>query len=408
MEARFPLILDGATGTQLQKRGYTGGICAEQWVLEHPSVMQEIQTEYIAAGTKVLYAPTFGANRVKLEENRIFNQVEDYNRRLVQVCRQTAGDDAFVAGDLTSVGKFLLPIGDTSFEELLEIYTEQARALEAAGVDLYAIETITTLPEARAALLAVKSVSDKPVIVTVTCDANGKMLTGTDVTAALVVIQGMGADAFGLNCSVGPEDMLAQIRRLSEYAEVPLIAKPNAGMPEIEDGQTVYKLPPAEFASIVPALADAGVSIFGGCCGTTDAHIRAIADAAGQARMRRPAPLHPDLLTAATEKAVFLLPADIKCDTVLPADEDLEDTLDEACGGDDALIGVRITAEEDLENFSDAQYAVTKPLCLFCEDAALLEEALKLYQGRALYEGSLPEAALQPLQKMYGLILPPV
>ena len=405
MEVQFPLILDGATGTQLQKRGYTGDICAEQWVLEHPSVIQEIQAEYIAAGSKVLYAPTFGANRVKLEENRIFNQVADYNRSLVQICRQGAGSDAYVAGDLTSVGKFLLPMGDISFAELVEIYAEQACALEDAGVDLYAIETITTLPEARAALLAVKSVSDKPVIVTVTCDENGKMLTGTDVTAALVVIQGMGADAFGLNCSVGPEDMLSQIRRLSEYAEVPLIAKPNAGMPEIEDGQTVYKLPPAEFAAIVPDLADAGVAIFGGCCGTTAAHVHAIAEAADVVDIKNPAPLHPNLLTPATEKEVFLLPADARCDSILPADENLEDALDEACSGSAKLIGIRITSGEDLENFSDAQYAVTKPLCLYCEDAALLEEALRLYQGRAMYEGSLPENTLAPLTKKYGLII---
>ena len=405
MEVKFPLILDGATGTQLQKRGYTGEICAEAWTLEHPGTIQQIQAEYIAAGSRVLYAPTFGANRVKLEENGIFNQVEDYNLRLVSICRQGAGPDAYVAGDMTSVGKFLLPMGDISFEELTEIYTEQAAALEKAGVDLFAIETIMTLPEARAALLAVKSVSQKPVIVTFTCDETGKTLTGTDVTAALAVMQGMGADAFGLNCSVGPEDMLVQIRRLSEYAQVPLIAKPNAGMPEIENGKTVYRCTPEEFAALVPQLADAGVALFGGCCGTEAAHVKAVADAAAAATIRKPAPKSPDQLLLATEKEAYLLPADVQCSVVLAADETLEDALDEVCGGDDVLIGVRIDSEEALENFGDAQYAVAKPLCIFCEDAALLEAALRMYQGRAMYEGSLPEEVLLPLCRKYGLVI---
>ena len=173
MEVNFPLILDGATGTQLQKRGFTGGMCAEQWVLEHPDAILEIQRAYVDAGSNVLYAPTFGANRVKLEENGIFNQVEEYNIRLTELSKQAADGRAWVAGDIAPTGKFLYPMGDASFEELVEIYTEQAAALEKAGVDLFVIETTMTLPEARAALLAVKSVSSRPVFVTFTCDESG-------------------------------------------------------------------------------------------------------------------------------------------------------------------------------------------------------------------------------------------
>lgn len=404
MELHFPLILDGATGTQLQKRGYTGDVCAEQWVLEHPEAIREIQAEYIAAGSDIVYAPTFGANRVKLEEHGIRDRVEDYNTRLVELSRRTADGAAWVAGDIAPTGKFLEPMGDASFEELVEVYTQQVAALEAAGVDLYVVETTMTMAEARAAVLAVKSVSRKPVFVTFTCDAKGKTLTGTDVTAALVILQGMGVDAFGLNCSVGPEEMLTQLRRLAEYAEVPLIAKPNAGMPEIENGQTVYRCTPEEFAAVVPEFAAAGVAIFGGCCGTTAGHIRALKESAAGAPFKRPEPLHPELLPLATEKLPVLLPPETRIGEVLACDDDLCDNLDDALENDDPVVAIRIAGEEELETFAEEQYRISKPLCLVCEDAALLERALRLYQGRAMYEGPLTERELLPLQRRYGLV----
>ena len=226
MEIRFPLILDGATGTELQKRGYGGDVSAEQWTLEHPDVIVGIQRGYVAAGSQVLYTPTFGANRQKLEERSIFNQTADYNRRLAALSREAAGGKAWIAGDLAPTGLFLAPLGEASFEDLVDIYTEQAAGLEAAGVDLYVIETMMTLSDARAAVLAVRSVSDKPIFVSFTCDESGRSLSGTDVTAALTVLQGMGISAFGLNCSTGPEQMLVQLRRLREYARVPLIPTP--------------------------------------------------------------------------------------------------------------------------------------------------------------------------------------
>ncbi len=404
MEIYFPLFLDGATGTQLQKRGYDNSVCSEEWVLMHPEMMHEIQRNYIDAGSNVIYAPTFGANRVKLEENGIFNQVADYNRRLVEISQQAAQGRALVCGDIAPTGKFLAPLGDMSFDEMVEVYTEQAAALEQAGVDLYAIETTMTLPEARAAVLAVKSVSEKPVIVTFTCDESGKTLTGTDVVAALVVMQGMGVDAFGLNCSVGPEKMFAQLRRLHEYAEVPLICKPHAGMPELEDGKTVYRCTPQEFAEAVPALVDAGVTIFGGCCGTEPEHIAALKRAAAAGEMKRPQPLHPELLPLATEKNAFLLPPNTPCGEILTADESLSDAIETAEDSADTLLSIRIENEEQLENFSDCQYAVSKPLCLLCDDVTLLEQALRAYQGRAMYEGALTEKELLPLARTYGLV----
>ena len=245
----LPILLDGATGSELYKRGMPAGAYTEQWVLGHPEALLELQRGYVAAGSQVLIAPTFGANRVRLEQHGIFGQVADYNRRLVELSRQAAGGRALVAGDMAPTGLFIAPFGESSFEELVAIYTEQAAALAAAGVDLFLIETTMTMPEARAAVLACKSVSDRPVWVTFTCDENGRTLSGTDVLAALIVMQGMGVDAFGLNCSSGPAEMLEQMRRLTPYTTVPLIAKPNAGLPETVEGQAVYHCPPEEFAS---------------------------------------------------------------------------------------------------------------------------------------------------------------
>ena len=188
MELYFPLVLDGANGTELQKRGYDSSKCTEAWVLEHPEVMEQLQREYIEAGSDVVYAPTFGANRVKLEENGIFNQVGDFNRRLVEISKkavESAGKDALIAGDIATTGKFLAPLGDLTFDELYDIYHEQAEAMEEAGVDMYVIETIMTVPDARAALLAVKDVSDKPVLVSFTCRVWASMLSGSTAAQGL-------------------------------------------------------------------------------------------------------------------------------------------------------------------------------------------------------------------------------
>lgn len=405
MELYFPLILDGANGTELQKRGYDGSVCAESWVLEHPEVMQEIQSGYINAGSNIVYAPTFGANRVKLEENGIFNRVGSYNRDLVSVSKAVAGERTLVAGDIATTGKFIAPLGDITFEELYDIYYEQAKALEEAGVDMFAIETIMTVPDARAALLAVRAVSDKPVLVSFTCDENGRTLTGTDVQAACVILQGMGVDAFGLNCSVGPEDLLVQIRRLREVAEVPLAAKPNAGLPKTVDGKTVYDCPPEVFEEYTKKFAAEGVCLFGGCCGTDETHIEAIRKGLKDFSLVRPDPVKHAGIVCATEKDVFIIKPGTAIDTVLKCGPELENDIKKENRGASEVIAVEISSEEDLDEFALAQYAVRKPLCMVCEDACLLDQALRLYQGRALYAGNLSTHELLPLVKKYGLII---
>ena len=403
MNITFPLILDGAMGTQLAKAGIPGGVCPEQWICEHPDAALRIQKAYVDAGSQVIYTPTFGANAASLEKHGLFNKVGEFVPKLVAISKEAASGKALVAGDISATGTLLYPLGDMTFEELYEIYLEQAHVLEDAGVDLFVIETMQTVAEARAALLAVKTVSRKPVFVSFSCDENGRTMTGTDVCAALQIMQGMGADAFGLNCSVGPKEMLTQIRRLAEYACVPLLAKPNAGLPQLVGGKTVYSVGAEEFASYAPAFAAAGVSLFGACCGSDETHIAAIRAALNGAPMRSPAPAHPELLPCATEKDAFPLDPAVTCAQALACDDELEDNLSELEDGE--LLGIEIRSHSDAAAFADAQYAVRNPLCLICDDAELLEKALRAYQGRALYEGTLSDDALAPLVEKYGLII---
>lgn len=405
MEICFPLILDGATGTQLQKRGFTGDTSTEQWVLEHPEAIQEVQRRYVAAGSQVVYAPTFSANRQKLEERHVFNQTEEYNERLTAISKEAVGGKAWIGGDMAPTGLFLAPLGTASFEELVDIYTEQAAGLEKAGVDLYVVETMMTLSDARAAVLAIRSVSEKPIFVTFTCDENGRSVSGTDVVAALTVLQGMGIGAFGLNCSTGPEQMLVQLKRLHQYARVPLIAKPNAGMPVIVDGKTEYDCPPEEFVSCVGEMLANGVSIFGGCCGTTEEHIAALKQALDGAKIVYPAPEFADMLPASTEKNACYLPVNAGHGEVLSAEGDLESALADALEDSYQMVALRIDAWGDIDALADVQYLISKPLCVVCDDVELLEAALRTYQGRALYEGSLSEDMLLPLCDRYGLLI---
>ncbi|MBR1987397.1 MAG: homocysteine S-methyltransferase family protein [Mogibacterium sp.] len=405
MELYFPLILDGANGTELQKRGYDGSKCTEAWVLEHPEVMKQLQKEYIEAGSDIVYAPTFGANRVKLEENGFFNMVKDFNKRLVEISKEAAAGKALVAGDIATSGKFIAPLGDISFSELYDMYHEQAEAMEEAGVDMFVIETIMTVPDARAALLAVKDVSDKPVLVSFTCDENGRTLTGSDVRAALVIMQGMGIDAFGLNCSTGPAEMLEQAKRLRDLAEVPVAIKPNAGLPKTVNGETVYDCPPDEFVKHTKEFAELGAGLFGGCCGTGPEHIAKIAPELKDFELRKPDPQYRDKIVCATEKDVFILEPGIEAGEIIECGPDLEDQIRKANKSDSQIITVKINCEPDIDEFEAAQYAVRKPLCIVCEDAALLNDALAVYQGRALYAGSLSDEELAPLVRRYGLII---
>ena len=402
MKLEFPLVLDGAMGTQLYKKGYTPGICPEQWSLENKDKVVSIQKAYVDAGSQVIYTPTFGANRIVLERNKIIGKVREYNLALVDISKEASGGRALIAGDMSPTGAMLKPLGQLTFEEMFEIYREQAAALEEAGVDLFVIETMMTVAEARAAVLAVKSVSDKPVFVTFTCSENGRTMTGTDIRAALVIMQSMGVSAFGMNCSVGPGEMAEQIRKLKEITRIPLIAKPNAGLPKNEDGINTYDVTADEFASFVPVLADAGASIFGGCCGTDESFIAAVKTALETVSYNQNNIISETQLCA-TERNIFSLEEMPEFSEIFDCDEDLEDNLMDSNPGDP--VAVRFSSEEDLEIFAECQFSVSGPLCMICEDAEILEKALRLYQGRAIYFGELSALTLAPLVRKYGLII---
>ena len=276
------VFLDGATGSNLIKRGMPAGACPEKWILEHKDIFRQLQREYVDAGSNIIYAPTFTANRIKLKEYGLEDEIVRINRELVALSRQAADGRAWVAADLTMTGEQLIPIGRMDFEELIDVYKEQIRITQEAGADLIVIETMMSLQETRAALIAAKEVSSLPVMITLTFEADGKTLFGTDAVTAAVTLEKLGASAVGANCSTGPDQMTDIIRSISRMVSIPVIAKPNAGLPSLnEKGETVYDMKEPAFVEGMRELIFSGASILGGCCGTSPSYIRAITDAFG-------------------------------------------------------------------------------------------------------------------------------
>ncbi len=267
------LILDGATGTELQKRGMPQGVCPEIWCLDNPKVLKSIHLDYLNSGTDMVSTCTFGANALKLREYGNFD-VKKINRRLTAIARSAVGKNCLVAGDIGPLGKFIEPFGPLDFDDAVDIFKEQVKGLIQGGADYLAIETMMDIQEARAALIAVKEITDKFVSVSMTYELNGRTLSGTDPVTALVTLQSLGADAVGCNCSAGPQDMIKFILEMKPYAKVPLLAKPNAGIPELIEGKTNFMMGSEEFSFYSKELALNGVNLLGGCCGTTPEHIK--------------------------------------------------------------------------------------------------------------------------------------
>ena len=291
------LYLDGATGSNLVKAGMPSGICPEQWILEHQDVMLQLQKDYVQVGTNILYAPTFTANRVKLAEYHLEKNMTSMIRDLVAISKKAAestpGHPVYVAGDLTMTGEQLKPMGKMELETLIDIYKEQILCLVDAGADLLVVETMMSLAETRAALIAAKEVCDLPVIATLTFEADGRTLFGTDAKTAAIMLESLGASAIGANCSTGPAQMENIISEMVSHTRIPVIAKPNAGLPFLdENGTTCYNMEAEEFAEEMEVLVNAGATILGGCCGTTPEFIRQIHERFGTdakvAASRRP------------------------------------------------------------------------------------------------------------------------
>lgn len=422
-----PVILDGATGTNLQDAGMPVGVCPEQWILEHEDVMIRLQKDYVEAGTNILYAPTFTANRIKLEEYGLEEHLEEMNERLVGISREAAGDRALVAGDLTMTGQQLFPMGDLMFEELVDIYKEQVRAILKAGVDLFVVETMMSLQESRAAVLAIRETCDLPVMVSLTFNEDGRTLYGTDPATAVVVMQSLGADAVGLNCSTGPEEMLAPVKEMVAYANIPVLAKPNAGLPELVDGVTVYNTTPEEFAAVGKKLVEEGAAIVGGCCGTTPAHIKALSDAVREIPVREIYDKRRRILTSERKSVEIDLdgPFLVVGERINPTGkkklqaELKEGSLDlvrsmaraqEENGASILDVNMGMNGIDEKQMMLDVIYEVSTtvdcPLCIDSSHVDIIEAALRIYPGRALINSISLEKEkfekLLPIARKYG------
>lgn len=277
------LILDGATGSNLRLAGMPVGVSTEQWIYEHPEAILKLQRAYVDAGSDIIYAPTFMANRLGLGMHGLESRLKELNTALVQLTKEAAGGRALVVGDLTTAGKPLEPIGPMRYEELFDVYREQIEVLCEAGVDLLAAETMLAIDETVCAVEAAASVCDLPIMCSLTMEADGHLMFGGSAAEAVETLQAVGASAVGLNCSVGPDQLESVVRGMVEVAEVPVIAKPNAGIPVMdENGVAHYSMTPEAFARGMSRLMDAGARIVGGCCGTDPEYIRALKKETGK------------------------------------------------------------------------------------------------------------------------------
>lgn len=275
------LICDGAMGTFLHQKGLKPGACPELWCVDHAEEVKDIHRAYRKAGSHLVECNSFGGSRIKLADYGLASRVSEINRAAAAVAKEVAGNDQFVLGSIGPTGEFMEPLGEIEESEMIDIFREQALALEAGGADVVIVETMTALDEALAAVRAVKDSTAMAVIVSFTFDplhtGGYATMMGLRPAAAAIAAQQAGADVVGSNCGIGPEHMLQVIRELHTASpDMPLLAMPNAGMPVFENGKTAFKLSPEDMAGHVQALLDNGVRILGGCCGTTPAHIAAL------------------------------------------------------------------------------------------------------------------------------------
>lgn len=395
---RRPLLLDGATGTNLLQQGMPPGACTETWVLDHPRALQDLQRAYLEAGSDLLLAPTFGANRLRLRQQGLSLPVIELNERLVALTREAAGGRCLVAGDISATGEQVEPFGDLPFLELVDCFAEQAFALKRAGVDLIVCETMTSLTECRAALLAARE-TGLPVYVSVTVDDSGRTPQEADPMAVLITMQGLGASAFGINCSDSSQGLEEQFLRLAPQANIPLLAKPSAGL------SPDRVLSPREFARTMERLLLAGVTIAGGCCQTTPAHIRELRrllDSFDFSAVQIERDEHE--ITAACDAQSFSLEEEFEFSDELRCSLDMSDEILEIEDrGEDVLL-VRVHTAEDAHFFAFNAHMARLPVAFVSDSEEALEMALVLYNGRAIIDSmsDLPRETLERLAMGYG------
>ncbi len=410
------MILDGAMGTVLQKRGIAAGKAPELLNLTNPEPLCAIHREYVKAGSQIIYANTFGANGRKLKGSGY--SAEDVIRAGIQNARAAAGNQAKVALDIGPLGELVEPLGTLRFEDAYDLFAQMAIAGEEAGADLAVIETMTDLYEAKAALLAVKENTSLPVFVTMSFDGNGRTFTGLTVSAMAHTLEGLGADAIGLNCSLGPDGVAPIIRDLAKCTRLPIIAKPNAGLPDPVDG--TYSMGPEAFAKAMEECVKAGASIVGGCCGTGPEYIAALHDTplAGRDFDRTPCLCTPTRVCRLDGVRVIgerINPTGKKRFQQALLENDLDYILQcaveqEDAGADILDVNVGYPGVNEAQMLprvvKKLQSAVALPLMLDSSNPEAIEAGLRVYNGKAAVNSvSGDEEALEkllPIVRKYG------
>ena len=424
LDLTIPRLFDGAMGTMLQQAGLPAGAPPETMNLTAPQAVEAVHAAYAAAGADILTANTFGASRRKLGEDPA-----PYIAAAVAIARRAAGPDRYVALDVGPLGALLEPFGELTFDEAYAMFAEIMAAGAAAGADLILIETISDLLEAKAALLAAKERTDLPVFVTMTFGADGRTFLGVDPAAAAVTLTSLGADAVGVNCSAGPRELRPVLEEVLCHTHLPVMIQPNAGLPRLEDGETVYDVAPEEFARWAALFLEDGASILGGCCGTTPDHIRALRallDCRGTGSVP-PRPRDGLSRLCGWQGAVTL-----ELDTIVAVGERMNPTgrpamkkalyakdweaaaeaaiWQEREGADFLVVNAGLPDIDEGEALPALVLAIQKvsplPLVIDCSDPAALEKALRVCRGRPVLNsvngGKESMASMLPLAAKYG------
>lgn len=422
-------IFDGAMGTMLQAGGLKPGACPELMNVEHPDVVKSIHEAYIKAGSTIIETNTFGASTIKLEHYGLADRMTELNTAAVKIAKSAAGERAKVAGSMGPTGRFIQPLGDLDFEAAYQVFYEQSQALAAAGVDYFIIETCIDIQEMRAALLAAKEAAPKiPVICQLSYSEDGRTVTGTDPQSAAVILAAMGADIIGVNCSLGPEQLVPIVKTLAENCQVPISVQPNAGMPYLDNGETKFPMGAVEFGTWGRKLVEAGASFLGGCCGTTPEHIKELAKNVKNLAEPVRHNTKQQLMLASRSKTVVIdkdlptrligerinptgrkkLAAEIREGSLLSVKKEAVNQtkagahlldVNMGVGGIDQAAAMK-RAISEISQISDA------PLAIDTGDAKALEAGLRAYPGRALINSVSAEKDrlrdFLPLAKKYG------
>ena len=420
------LFLDGGMGTLLQAEGLAPGELPETWNIEHPEKVEAIHRRYYEAGSDVVLANTFGANVCKFHDDRY--TVEEVIRAGIANAKRAGeqiGKETYVALDMGPTGKLLKPMGDLDFDDAYEAFAEAVRYGEKYGADLIHIETMSDTYEVKAAILAAKENSSLPVFVTMIFDERGKLLTGGDVPSVVAMLEGLRVDALGLNCGLGPKQMLPILNDLRRYTSLPIIVKPNAGLPKQKNGETYYDVEPDEFARIMQEVVKEGACVIGGCCGTTPEHIKKLVEECKELPLREIEKKH-DTIVSSYGQAVILddMPRIIG-ERINPTgkkkfkealkNEDMDYILKEAITQQDKgahILDVNVGLP-DIDEVAmmekvvkELQSVTSLPLQIDTVDGKAMERAMRIYNGKPMINSvngkqvSMDEVF--PLVRKYG------